>query len=68
MYDCMKPHVPEFRKALETDGECMFFHCVSVIICPLKTGYLEMQDLLRDFDNPNVMDIKMGIRYKLLKM
>lgn len=26
-----------------------------------------MQDLLRDFDNPNVMDIKMGIRYKLIK-
>ena len=24
--------------------------------------YVEMQDLLRDFDNPAVMDIKMGIR------
>ncbi|XP_065919747.1 inositol-trisphosphate 3-kinase B-like isoform X2 [Dysidea avara] len=46
MSDCMKPYVPEFRRELETDGE----------------RYLEMQDLLRDFDNPNVMDIKMGIR------
>lgn len=25
--------------------------------------YIEMADLLRDFDNPSVMDIKMGTRY-----
>lgn len=24
-----------------------------------------MQDLLRDFDNPAVMDIKMGVRYAI---
>ena len=26
------------------------------------TVYIEMADLLRDFDNPSVMDIKMGTR------
>ena len=28
-----------------------------------KTAYIEMQDLLRDFEKPAVMDIKMGTRY-----
>lgn len=42
-----------------TVGGC----CVLGVKClDLSTAYIEMQDLLRDFEKPAVMDIKMGTR------
>ncbi|XP_019851731.1 PREDICTED: inositol-trisphosphate 3-kinase A-like isoform X2 [Amphimedon queenslandica] len=46
MDDVVRPYVPEFRREYTRDAEL----------------YIEMADLLRDFDNPSVMDIKMGTR------
>ena len=46
MTDEMKPFVPEFKR----------------IVTQEDGTYVEMQDLLRDFDKPAVMDIKMGTR------
>lgn len=46
MRDRMKPYVPEFKS----------------IVSKEDGSYIEMQDLLRDFDRPAVMDIKMGSR------
>ena len=25
MFDIMKPHVPEFKREVDTDGDCIFF-------------------------------------------
>lgn len=36
---------------------------VEFCLNPCSSVYVEMTDLLRDFDDPAVMDIKMGIRY-----
>lgn len=47
MEDPLKPFVPEFRgKVVSEDGD----------------AYLELQDLLAGYQNPCVMDIKVGIR------
>ncbi|XP_031566144.1 inositol-trisphosphate 3-kinase B-like isoform X2 [Actinia tenebrosa] len=46
MKDILRPYVPEYRREVERNGE----------------KYIEMQDLLQDFDNPCVMDCKMGVR------
>lgn len=47
MKDNLKSYIPEFKGRVVTDdGEI----------------YLELQDLLGDFENPCVLDIKMGIR------
>ena len=29
MLDIMKPHVPEFKREVETEGECMFLYIVT---------------------------------------
>ena len=40
---------------------CECVQCVSVsVLCP--SVYVEMTDLLREFEEPAVMDIKMGVR------
>ncbi|EDO46853.1 predicted protein, partial [Nematostella vectensis] len=47
MRDILRPYVPEYKREVEKNGE----------------KYIEMQDLLQDFDTPCcVMDCKMGIR------
>lgn len=44
--DALLPFVPEYRGVVERDGE----------------SFLHMTDLLANFDLPNVMDCKMGVR------
>ncbi|XP_076442420.1 uncharacterized protein LOC143281220 [Babylonia areolata] len=46
MHDRLQPYVPEFRGVVEKNGE----------------RYVQLQDLLCEFNSPCVMDIKMGIR------
>lgn len=46
MKDILRPYIPEYRGEVNKGGE----------------RYLEMQDLLQDFDSPSVMDCKMGTR------
>ncbi|XP_065175025.1 inositol-trisphosphate 3-kinase A-like [Sycon ciliatum] len=46
MKDVLKPFVPTYTRQIEQEGE----------------EYLEMQDLLAEFEHPAVMDIKMGVR------
>lgn len=46
MDDVLRPCVPEYRKETCSEGEV----------------FIEMSDLLRDFDEPAVMDVKMGTR------
>ncbi|XP_052058675.1 inositol-trisphosphate 3-kinase C-like isoform X2 [Mytilus californianus] len=46
MKDILRPYVPEYRGVVEKKTD----------------QYLELQDLLCDFDTPFVMDIKMGTR------
>ncbi|KAL4237721.1 hypothetical protein ACF0H5_002435 [Mactra antiquata] len=46
MNDVLRPYVPEYRGESEKDGDC----------------YIQLQDLLCDFEAPCVMDIKMGCR------
>ena len=48
MDDVLKPFVPLYFRELLVGAEL--------------TPYLEMQDLLLDFDVPTVMDVKMGVR------
>ncbi|KAG7509635.1 inositol-trisphosphate 3-kinase A [Solea senegalensis] len=44
--DALLPFVPGYHGVVEKDGEC----------------FLHMTDLLANFDSPNVMDCKMGVR------
>ncbi|KAL8594397.1 hypothetical protein ACOMHN_032984 [Nucella lapillus] len=46
VHDRLQPYVPEFRGVVEKSGE----------------RYIQLQDLLCEFNSPCVMDIKMGIR------
>ena len=46
MTDILRPYVPEFRGDVEKDSE----------------RYIQMQDLLCEFDQPCVMDCKIGVR------
>lgn len=46
MRDILRPYIPEYRGEVPKGNE----------------RYLEMQDLLQDFDSPSVMDCKMGTR------
>ncbi|XP_078591602.1 inositol-trisphosphate 3-kinase A-like isoform X2 [Branchiostoma floridae x Branchiostoma japonicum] len=46
MGDLLRSYVPEYKGDVERDGE----------------KFMEMEDLLGDFDTPAVMDCKMGIR------
>ncbi|XP_050404809.1 inositol-trisphosphate 3-kinase B isoform X2 [Patella vulgata] len=46
MDDILRPYVPEYRGDVERSGEM----------------YLQLQDLLCEFNSPCVMDIKMGVR------
>ncbi|XP_065157998.1 inositol-trisphosphate 3-kinase C isoform X2 [Atheta coriaria] len=48
MKDLLRPYVPEFKGLVTSDdGEC---------------SYLQLQDLLGDFQSPCVMDCKIGVR------
>ncbi|KAM4723287.1 inositol-trisphosphate 3-kinase A [Anableps anableps] len=44
--DALLPFVPRYHRVVENDGEL----------------FLQMTDLLANFDHPNVMDCKMGVR------
>ncbi|KAL3875092.1 hypothetical protein ACJMK2_038026 [Sinanodonta woodiana] len=46
MKDILRPYVPEYRGDAEQNNE----------------RYLQLQDLLCEFNEPNVMDVKMGVR------
>lgn len=46
MKDILRPYIPEYKREVNKGGE----------------RYLEMQDLLQEFESPSVMDCKMGIR------
>ncbi|EDV23724.1 uncharacterized protein TRIADDRAFT_27232 [Trichoplax adhaerens] len=46
MRDILRPYVPEFQKEVIRNDE----------------RFIQMQDLLGDFDTPSVMDLKMGVR------
>ncbi|XP_071486903.1 uncharacterized protein [Diadema antillarum] len=46
MSDVLRPYIPEYKGEVERNSE----------------KYVQMQDLLGDFDNPSVMDCKMGTR------
>lgn len=46
--DALLPFVPGYHGVVEKDGE----------------SFLHMTDLLANFDLPNVMDCKMGVRYE----
>ncbi|KAJ7365488.1 hypothetical protein OS493_005596 [Desmophyllum pertusum] len=46
MKDILRPYIPEYKREVNKCGE----------------RYLEMQDLLQEFDSPCVMDCKMGTR------
>jgi len=46
MKDVLRPYVPEYMGQVEENKDC----------------FVEMQDLLAEFDAPSVMDCKMGIR------
>lgn len=41
MSDCMKPYVPEFRKELETEGDCMFFLVLGYCRCYFSSTFLQ---------------------------
>ncbi|XP_070578430.1 serine-rich adhesin for platelets-like [Ptychodera flava] len=46
MKDILRPYIPEYKGEVEKNGE----------------KYVQMQDLLQDFDAPSVMDCKIGTR------
>ncbi|XP_077996117.1 uncharacterized protein LOC144449455 [Glandiceps talaboti] len=46
MLDVLRPYIPEYKGEVEKNGE----------------KYVQMQDLLQDFDSPSVMDCKIGTR------
>ncbi|KAK3593427.1 hypothetical protein CHS0354_020186 [Potamilus streckersoni] len=46
MKDSLRPYVPEYKGEIEKNGE----------------RYIQLQDLLSDFESPCVMDVKMGTR------
>eukprot|EP00057_Strongylocentrotus_purpuratus_P034536 XP_795627.2 PREDICTED: inositol-trisphosphate 3-kinase B isoform X1 [Strongylocentrotus purpuratus] len=46
MSDVLRPYIPEYKGIVERNSE----------------KYVQMQDLLGEFDNPSVMDCKMGTR------
>ncbi|KAL3875098.1 hypothetical protein ACJMK2_038032 [Sinanodonta woodiana] len=46
MKDSLRPYVPEYKGDMDRNGE----------------RYIQLQDLLSDFDSPCVMDVKMGSR------
>ena len=45
------------------NGDLINERTVCLFVLHITSGYLEMQDLLQDFDSPSVMDCKMGTRY-----
>ncbi|XP_002734568.2 uncharacterized protein LOC100374225 [Saccoglossus kowalevskii] len=46
MTDILRPYIPEYKGEVDKNGE----------------KYIQMQDLLQDFDSPSVMDCKLGTR------
>lgn len=72
MRDVLRPYVPEYKgQVTSDDGECKFlinpliyfFEREKILIIFLIIPvYLQLQDLLSDFDQPCVMDCKIGVR------
>lgn len=73
MKDVLRPYVPEFKGHVTSDdGERKHILNVKIFrfiqykntylrLC-ITTVYLQLQDLLSDFDQPCVMDCKVGVR------
>lgn len=73
MHDVLRPYVPEFRGVLEvreTEQERNNEELDATIKnitddtlkSPIVASYLQLQDLLGDFEEPCVMDCKVGVR------
>ena len=72
MKDVLRDNVPEFKKSVHINNECKnaLFHFLLFIIIYfyllllllLSIAYIELEDLLANFNNPSIMDIKMGVR------
>uniref|UniRef100_A0A915INT0 Kinase n=1 Tax=Romanomermis culicivorax TaxID=13658 RepID=A0A915INT0_ROMCU len=56
MNDICQPFVPKFYKEVEYCGECI------KNLHRLASPFIEIEDLTRMFDNPAIMDIKLGTR------
>ena len=67
MHDVMRPYVPEYRGQFTSeDGECEYttygaYQSINNRDLCLPV-YLQLQDLLSDFNQPCVMDCKVGVR------
>uniref|UniRef100_A0A0C9RKS7 Kinase n=1 Tax=Fopius arisanus TaxID=64838 RepID=A0A0C9RKS7_9HYME len=73
MHDVLRPYVPEFKGVLDVreseeerhnhDSEAPTKdHTEDSNQSPIVASYLQLQDLLGDFDEPCVMDCKVGVR------
>uniref|UniRef100_A0A0C9Q410 Kinase n=1 Tax=Fopius arisanus TaxID=64838 RepID=A0A0C9Q410_9HYME len=73
MHDVLRPYVPEFKGVLdvrESEEERQNHnseaptkdHTEDSNQSPIVASYLQLQDLLGDFDEPCVMDCKVGVR------
>ncbi|XP_034938877.1 inositol-trisphosphate 3-kinase B [Chelonus insularis] len=71
MHDVLRPYVPEFKGVLEVrepeeehnqEVENANKDCDEPEKVPVITSYLQLQDLLGDFEQPCVMDCKVGVR------
>lgn len=68
MQDVLRPYVPEYKGHFTSDeGECKFKYYklnwieIKFKICFIIV-YIQLQDLLSDFNTPCVMDCKIGVR------
>lgn len=64
MKDELKDFVPEYKRTLTKDNESKFDLPIKIdcLVTVIFLDYLELQDLLTTFDNPSIMDVKMGVR------
>lgn len=69
MKDVLRPYVPEYKGQITSDdGECKIYltECLifywNLIKLFFIAVYIQLQDLLSDFNQPCVMDCKIGVR------
>ena len=74
MNDILRPYVPEFKGVLDVNdteegnvesneaGETLQKDSNSDTKRTIVSSYLQLQDLLGDFEHPCVMDCKVGVR------
>lgn len=73
MKDVLRPYVPEYKgQVTSDDGECKLINAFDIHLrnesekfnklFSFISVYLQLQDLLSDFDQPCVMDCKVGVR------